>query len=164
MSRPLAVICLAAGLGKRTKVSKPKVLLPMCGRSLATWALAAAAPLKPVRTVVVLHHQKDEVQKELEAATAGMFAHIAFVDQGAPKGTGHAVQVAMKALGDFLGDVLVIYGDCPLITTETLRDLCELRTNTPGNPPCSLLTACPEDPKGLGRILRDDQGRFVGIR
>jgi bifunctional UDP-N-acetylglucosamine pyrophosphorylase/glucosamine-1-phosphate N-acetyltransferase len=90
----------------------------------------------------------------------GLFGKLEFVDQGAPKGTGHAVQVAMQALQGFVGDVLVIYGDCPLITPETLRELCELR----GDAPCSVLTAHPEDPTGLGRILRDDDGRFVGIR
>ncbi len=164
MSRPLAVICLAAGLGKRTKVSVPKVLLPLCGRGLAAWALAAVAPLKPARTVVVLHHQKEQVQKELQAAMTAEFSHLQFVDQGAPKGTGHAVQVAMQQLEDFVGDVLVIYGDCPLVTTETLRELRELRSGAAGNPPCSLLTAYPEETKGLGRILRDDDGRFVGIR
>ena len=160
MSRPLAVICLAAGLGKRTKVSVPKVLLPLCGRTLAASALAAAAALEPVRTVVVLHHQLEKVQKSLQEACGSMFASLQFVDQGAPKGTGHAVQVAMQALADFEGDVLVIYGDCPLITTATLRELRELR----GNAACSVLTAFPDSPAGLGRILRDAKGRFVGIR
>ena len=160
MSRPLAVICLAAGLGKRTKVSLPKVLLPLCGRTLAASALHAVLPLQPARTVVVLHHQKDKVQKSLQDAVGGLFPQLEFVDQGAPKGTGHAVQVAMQALQGFVGDVLVVYGDCPLITPETLRELCELR----GDAPCSVLTAHPEDPTGLGRILRDDDGRFVGIR
>jgi len=160
MPRPLAVICLAAGLGKRTKVSVPKVLLPLCGRTLAATALAAVAPLQPARTVVVLHHQMDKVQKSLQEACAGQFASLEFVDQGAPKGTGHAVQVAMQALGDFAGDVLVIYGDCPLITTATLQELRTLRAAAPS----SVLTAFPENPAGLGRILRDGKGRFVGIR
>ena len=164
MSRPLAVICLAAGLGKRTKVGTPKVLLPLCGQSLAAWSLGATVPLQPARTIVVLHHQKDTVQRELEKTLAGQFAQLRFVDQGAPKGTGHAVQVAMRELADFTGDVLVVYGDCPLVTTETLQALRDLRSNTVGNPPCSLLTAYPEDTKGLGRILRDDDGRFAGIR
>jgi bifunctional UDP-N-acetylglucosamine pyrophosphorylase/glucosamine-1-phosphate N-acetyltransferase len=155
MSRPLAVICLAAGLGKRTKVSVPKVLLPLCGRTLAASALDAAQALEPVRTVVVLHHQKDKV----EAALAGR-PDTVFVDQGEPLGTGHAVKVAMTALADFDGDILVIYGDCPLMTTETLAALREIR----GDSPLSALTAYPEDPTGLGRILRDDEGNFVGIR
>lgn len=160
MSRPLAVICLAAGLGKRTKVSLPKVLLPLCGRTLASSALAAIAPLQPARVVVVVHHQKEKVQKALQEACGGMFARLEFVDQGAPKGTGHAVQVAMQALADFRGDVLVTYGDCPLITTSTLKELRLLR----GDAPCSVLTAHLDDPTGYGRILRDDEGSFAGIR
>ncbi|MBM4060083.1 MAG: bifunctional N-acetylglucosamine-1-phosphate uridyltransferase/glucosamine-1-phosphate acetyltransferase [Planctomycetes bacterium] len=160
MSRPLAVICLCAGLGKRTKVSVPKVLLPLCGRTLAASALAATAPLRPTHTVVVLHHQKEKVQKAIQDACAGWFENLTFVDQGEPKGTGHAVQAGMQALAGFDGDVLVTYGDCPLITTATLQRLCELR----GQAPCSVLTAFPDDPAELGRILRDGDGRFAGIR
>lgn len=153
-------------MGKRTKVTTPKVLLPLCGRTLASAALLAAAELKPARTVVVLHNQLERVQASLEQALGGSdgqggaFASIDYVDQGAPKGTGHAVQVAMEPLKDFVGDVVVIYGDCPLMTAETLRDLVELR----GDAACAALTAYPDDPTGLGRILRDDEGRFVGIR
>lgn len=160
MPRPLAVICLAAGMGKRTKVSMPKVLLPLCGRTLAESALVAAAELQPDRTVVVLHNQKEKVQASLEQALAGRFADLTFVDQGAPRGTGHAVQAGMEPLADFDGDVIVIYGDCPLMTSATLAELRALR----GAAACSALTAYPDDPTGLGRILRDEQGRFVGIR
>lgn len=164
-SRPLAVICLAAGLGKRTKVSMPKVLLPVCGRSLAESALLAAAELSPARTVVVLHHQKQRVEAELGKALADRFASLAFTDQGEPKGTGHAVQVGMAALdalgsAPFEGDVVVVYGDMPLMTADTLRRLIELR----GDAPCAALTAFPDDVDGFGRILRDADGRFVGIR
>jgi bifunctional UDP-N-acetylglucosamine pyrophosphorylase/glucosamine-1-phosphate N-acetyltransferase len=168
MSRPLAVICLAAGLGKRTKVGMPKVLLPLCGRTLAASALAAVAPLRPARTVVVVHHHKEQVQRALEGLSG--LGELTFVDQGAPKGTGHAVQVAMQSLGAFAGDVLVVYGDCPLIETATLQQLRELRSNADetsadgGRAPCSVLTAYPDDVSGLGRILRDEDGRFVGIR
>ena len=160
MSRPLAVICLAAGLGKRTKVSVPKVLLPLCGRTLAASALAATAPLQPTHTVVVLHHEKEKVEKSLRESVGASFPNLKFVDQGTPRGTGHAVAVAMQALPGFDGDVLVIYGDCPLITTATLQQLVALR----GSAACSVLTAYPEDPSGLGRILRGDDGGFVGIR
>lgn len=160
MPRPLAVICLCAGLGKRTKVSMPKVLLPLCGRTLAASALLAAAPLQPARVVVVLGHEKERVQRELQAALGSAFAQLQFVDQGTPRGTGHAVQVGMQALADFHGDVLVTYGDCPLVTTGTLAQLVERR----GDAPCSLLTAYPDDATGLGRIVRDDDGRLVAIR
>jgi len=155
MSRPLAVVCLAAGLGKRTKVSIPKVLLPLCGRTLAACALDTADALAPERTVVVLHHQREKVEKALAGRK-----NTTFVDQGRPLGTGHAVKVALQELADFEGDVLVVYGDCPLITTATLGALRQVR----GRSPCSLLTATLDDPSGLGRILRDDDDRLVGIR
>ena len=152
-------------MGKRTKVSMPKVLLPLCGRTLASSALLAAADLQPARTVVVLHNQMERVQASLQKALAGKFgsvdgASVDYVDQGAPKGTGHAVQVGMEPLKDFVGDIIVIYGDCPLMTAATLRDLIDLR----GDAACSALTAYPDDVTGLGRILRDAEGRFVGIR
>jgi bifunctional UDP-N-acetylglucosamine pyrophosphorylase/glucosamine-1-phosphate N-acetyltransferase len=159
------VICLAAGLGKRTKVSLPKVLLPLCGRTpggLGAACGAAAAARAHGGGAAPPEGQGAEgaagSRRRLVRRTS--LAELEFVDQGAPKGTGHAVQVAMQALQGFVGDVLVIYGDCPLITPETLQELCELR----GDAPCSVLTAHPEDPTGLGRILRDDDGRFVGIR
>ncbi|MFT4511561.1 MAG: bifunctional UDP-N-acetylglucosamine pyrophosphorylase/glucosamine-1-phosphate N-acetyltransferase [Planctomycetota bacterium] len=164
MTRPLAVICLAAGMGKRTKVSMPKVLLPLCGRTLVSSALLAAAELKPARTVVVLHNQMERVQASLEKELAGKFdsssQSIDYIDQGAPKGTGHAVQVGMEPLKDFVGDVIVIYGDCPLMTAETLQDMVDLRVDSA----CSALTAYPDDAAGLGRILRNEVGNFVGIR
>lgn len=155
MSRPLAVVCLAAGLGKRTKVSLPKVLLPLCGRTLAVCVLDATDALHPDRTIVVLHHQKEKVQQALAGRR-----NTTFVDQGRPLGTGHAVVVALAALGAFSGDVLVVYGDCPLITTATLQALRDAR----GHAPCALLTAHPDDPSGLGRILRGDDGMLVAIR
>ena len=117
-------------------------------------------PLAPARTVVVVHHHKDKVEESLRAAMGSASAGLSFVDQGEPRGTGHAVQAGMRELEDFEGDVLVIYGDCPLVTTATLQQLCELR----GDAPCSVLTGYLDDPSGLGRILRDDDGRFVGIR
>jgi bifunctional UDP-N-acetylglucosamine pyrophosphorylase/glucosamine-1-phosphate N-acetyltransferase len=155
MSRPLAVVCLAAGLGKRTKVSIPKVLLPLCGRTLLACSLDATDALRPQHTIVVVHHQKELVEKEL-ASRKG----IVCVDQGKPMGTGHAVKMAMQALSDFDGDVLVTYGDCPLITTETLQMLRESMEDSV----CAVLTTFQDDPTGLGRILRDEDDNFVGIR
>ncbi|MCR9246372.1 MAG: NTP transferase domain-containing protein [bacterium] len=166
MSRPLAVICLAAGLGTRTKLSRPKVLLPLCGRSLAATALAAVAPLRPDHVLVVVHHQKDKVESEIRKAIGDTLAGLQFVDQGKPRGTGHAVAVGMAALADFDGDVLVTYGDCPLIRPETLAELQRLRAagNDGAGAGCSLLTGFPEDPAGYGRILRAANGTFHGIR
>ncbi len=116
MANPLAVIVLAAGRGTRTKVSLPKVLLPLCGRTLLGTVLHSVQLLQPERTVVVLHHGKERVEKSL----AG-FEGLTIVDQGEPRGTGHAVQVAMQALDGFDGDILVVYGDGLLLPEDLLR-------------------------------------------
>lgn len=155
MSRPLAVIVLAAGKGTRTKVRSAKVLLPLCGRTLLATVLDTVVGLEPDRTVVVLHHQKDAVERSL-ADRSG----LTVVDQGKPRGTGHAAQVAMEALGDFEGDVVLCYGDMPLLRRETFAALREAATGCAG----AILTAYPLDVTGLGRILRDEHGRLCGVR
>ncbi len=155
MTRPLAVIVLAAGLGTRTKVRFPKVLLPLCGKTLLGTVLDEVAGLGPDSVVVVLHHQKQAV----EATLAGRDG-LTVVDQGEPRGTGHAVQVAMEALAGFEGDVMVCYGDMPLLRTETFAALRESIGDSAG----SVLTAFMDDPTGLGRILRNEEDRFLGIR
>lgn len=155
MTRPLAVLVLAAGLGKRTKLSLPKVLLPLCGRTLLGTVLDELAVVGPDRTIVVLHHGKGLVEESLAGRDG-----LTIVDQGSPRGTGHAVQVAMEALGDFHGDVLVCYGDMPLMTRETLMAF----VDTHDAAAASLITAILDDPSGLGRILRDEDGNLLGIR
>ncbi len=155
MSRPLAVVVLAAGLGTRTKVSVPKVLLPLCGRTLLATVLDTVAELRADRTVVVLHHGKERIEETLADRDG-----LAIVDQGEPRGTGHAVQVAMEALADFDGDVMIVYGDVPLMTADTLQALRDAR----GSAGASVLTAYPDDPTGLGRILRGSEGEMLGIR
>jgi bifunctional UDP-N-acetylglucosamine pyrophosphorylase/glucosamine-1-phosphate N-acetyltransferase len=155
MSRPLAAIVLAAGLGKRTKVSLPKVLLPICGRTLLGTVLDEVAGLAPARTVVVLHHGKEQVE-----STLGGRQGLTIVDQGSPRGTGHAVQVAMTALEGFAGDVLVCYGDMPLLSADSYAALASAR----GDSAAVILTAVVDDPTGLGRILRDEDGAVLGIR
>ncbi|MEO0479766.1 MAG: NTP transferase domain-containing protein [Planctomycetota bacterium] len=160
MPRPLAVIVLAAGKGTRTKVSLPKVLLPICGKTLLDTVLDTVSALKPKHTVAVLHHQMDRVQKTIEGRDG-----LLVVDQGEPRGTGHAVQVAMKALdeaagGEFDGEVLVCYGDMPLVRAETFAMLRASKGACGG----AVLTAYMEDPTGLGRAIRDERGELIGIR
>lgn len=154
-TKPLAVIVLAAGMGTRTRVSLPKVLLPLCGFSLLDTVLTTVARLNPARAVVVLHHGREQIEATLSAHEG-----LEIVDQGEPRGTGHAVQVGMQALEGFEGDVLVVYGDVPLIEAETLRELC-LRK---GSGAASILTAFASPPEGMGRILRDGEGQLTGIR
>jgi bifunctional UDP-N-acetylglucosamine pyrophosphorylase/glucosamine-1-phosphate N-acetyltransferase len=153
MPRPLAVIVLAAGLGKRTKVSLPKVLLPLCGRTVLGTVLDVVAGLQPKRTVVVVHHGKALIEKALAGRD------VQAVDQGSPRGTGHAAQVALTAIPDFRGDVMIVNGDCPLVTEESLRELRESRRDAAA----ALLTAVADDPGGLGRVQRDEKGDEFGI-
>ena len=155
MSRSLAVIILAAGLGKRTNVDAPKVLLPLCGSTLLGTVLATVRGLQPDRTVLVLHHGKEQVENSLSDHTG-----LEFVDQGAPRGTGHAAQAGMEVLEGFDGDVLVLYGDVPLITADTLNDLRSGR----GDGVMSFLTAFASPPEGMGRVLRGGEGQVLGVR
>src|SRR5581483_2797609 len=154
--RPLAVVVLAAGQGTRMKSAHAKVLHCLGGLPLIQHVLRAAEPLGADRIAVVVGHQAQAV----EQACAGFDAQFAL--QAEQRGTGHAVAIAGYAeLGDFDGDVLVLYGDVPLLTTESLRRL--IAEHHARDATLSLLTTIVEDPTGYGRIVRDAAGALVGI-
>ena len=148
----LGVVILAAGLGKRMCSGLPKVLHPLAGRPLLAHVLEAAAHVGAARRVVVFGHGGDLVQ----AALADHDCH--WVEQAEQRGTGHAVIQAMSAVAD-MDRVLVLYGDVPLISPETLQRLIAAAADTS----LCLLTAELADPSGYGRILRDDEGRVIRI-
>jgi bifunctional UDP-N-acetylglucosamine pyrophosphorylase/glucosamine-1-phosphate N-acetyltransferase len=147
----LGIVILAAGQGTRMKSLTPKVLHALAGRPMLAHVLDVAAALAPARTVVVYGHGGEQVP----AAFAGREG-VAWVEQSPQLGTGHAVQQAMPQLGD-VDRVLVLYGDVPLIRTETLEGLLASEA------PAVLLTVCLPDPTGYGRIVRDDAGRVLRI-
>ncbi len=154
MSRPLATIVLAAGKGTRLKSDKPKVLHRIAGRSLIGHVLAALAPLKPERQVVVISPGQDDV-----AAEAGE-AEIAV--QVEPRGTGDAVRAALGALGGFTGTVLVAFGGDPMTTTATLRELASARDGD--NPPDVVVLGFETgNPDRYGRLVQDSGGRLERI-
>jgi len=136
---------------------RAKLLHELGGRPLVRYPLAALAPLSPARVVLVVGHQGDEMR----AAAAASGLPIRTVLQAEQRGTGHAVQCAAPALEDFDGDVLVMNGDVPLVTTATLRRLVE--THRADNADLTLVTMRFEDPTSYGRILRDAGGRVRGI-
>jgi bifunctional UDP-N-acetylglucosamine pyrophosphorylase/glucosamine-1-phosphate N-acetyltransferase len=117
---PAAVIVLAAGQGTRMKSALAKVLHAMCGRSMLGHVLAAVEPLAPQRTLVVVGQARDQVVGELTEIAPG--AHS--VEQREQNGTGHAVRTALEATPDLVnGTVLVLPGDTPLLTADTLQRL-----------------------------------------
>lgn len=150
-ARPLAVIILAAGQGTRMKSALHKVLHPVAGRPMLLHLLASVEPLNPQRKVVIVGAGRDQV----ESAVVGMGVEIAV--QKEQLGTGHAVLQARDALGHFAGDVLILYGDVPLVSTATMREMLD-RLNQGDEPRSVVLGFRPDNPGAYGRIVADGQG------
>ena len=147
----LEVIILAAGEGTRMQSSIPKVLHVVGGRPLLEHVLKIASDLKPDTLNVVIGHGAMEVKAEIEAP------HVAWVEQSEQKGTGHAVMQAMDRV-DPSAAVLVLYGDVPLIEKTTLG-----RCIAAAEDGIGVVTVEVPDPEGLGRILRESDGRISAI-
>jgi bifunctional UDP-N-acetylglucosamine pyrophosphorylase/glucosamine-1-phosphate N-acetyltransferase len=150
-TRPLAVIILAAGQGTRMKSAKHKVLHPVAGRPMLLHLLSSIAELKPERQVVVVGAGREQV----EAAVYGTGAVIAVQEQ--QLGTGHAVAQAHDALAGFAGDILILYGDVPLVRPETMRAMLD-RLNQGDDMRAVVLGFRPEDAAAYGRIITSGQG------
>ncbi len=153
---PCAVV-LAAGKGTRMKSDLPKVLCPVVGRPMIHFVLDALEKAGIHRHIVVVGYQADAVRQELQQRDGD----IQFVLQEEQLGTGHAVQVCREALADQQGPTIVVAGDSPLIQPSSLKKLLDHFAQT--RPALLLGTLEVDDPHGLGRIVRDPQGAFVGI-
>ncbi|WP_432195676.1 bifunctional UDP-N-acetylglucosamine diphosphorylase/glucosamine-1-phosphate N-acetyltransferase GlmU [Streptomyces sp. bgisy027] len=148
--RPAAVVVLAAGEGTRMKSATPKVLHEICGRSLVGHVLAAARELDPENLVVVVGHAREQVVAHLGEIDPGVRTAV----QAEQNGTGHAVRMALEELGGGVeGTVVVVCGDTPLLTGETLTALAATHSGD-GNA-VTVLTAEVPDATGYGRIVRD---------
>ncbi|MFI9341576.1 bifunctional UDP-N-acetylglucosamine diphosphorylase/glucosamine-1-phosphate N-acetyltransferase GlmU [Streptomyces sp. NPDC052773] len=149
--RPAAVVVLAAGEGTRMKSATPKVLHEICGRSLVGHVLAAAGELEPENLVVVVGHARERVTEHLAAVAPDVRTAV----QAEQKGTGHAVRMGLEELGGGVdGTVVVVCGDTPLLTADTLRRLA--RTHSDDGNAVTVLTAEVPDATGYGRIIRDE--------
>jgi len=157
VSRPAAVVILAAGAGTRMKSQVPKVLHAICGASLLDHVLAAARELDPAELIVVVGHGGRQVGSHL----AGHAPDAQVVVQHRPGGTGHAVRVVTETVGLGQGTVVVTYGDTPLLRGGTLAAL--VREHVAEQAAATALTTLLADPTGYGRILRDDRGAFAEI-
>lgn len=146
---PTAVVVLAAGAGTRMKSAIPKVLHEIGGRSLLGHVLAAAAPLSAANTVVVVGAGRDRVQ----AHVASIDTSIVTVVQEQQLGSAHATKIALDALTDPAGTIVVLNADVPLLTSETIGAFATAHAAA-GNA-MTVLSADVPDPTGLGRIIRD---------
>jgi UDP-N-acetylglucosamine diphosphorylase/glucosamine-1-phosphate N-acetyltransferase len=146
------VVVLAAGQGTRMRSTTPKVLHTLGGRSLLGHVLAAAEPLSAGTTVVVVGSGRDQVEAHLADIAPDALAVV----QEQQLGSGHAAEVALGAVPDLEGAVLVVNGDSPLLTSRTLATL--VAAHDAAGSVFTVLTAEVDDPTGLGRIVRDERG------
>ncbi len=154
----LAVIILAAGQGKRMKSAQPKVLHPLLGRALVDYPVDLALALGAVRVVVVVGVGAEQVRRHLSERRN---PKIRFARQKQQRGTGHATLTAAPALKGFQGNVLILYGDVPLLTAATIQRLRSAHLKQRAK--LSLVTVRLDQPRGYGRILRDKAGQVIGI-
>jgi bifunctional UDP-N-acetylglucosamine pyrophosphorylase / glucosamine-1-phosphate N-acetyltransferase len=151
----LGVVVLAAGQGTRMKSNLPKVLHPLGGRPLFLHVLRTAKRLNPRPVAIVIGHGAEAVR----SAYAGN--DVAWILQEQQRGTGHAVLCAKEAFKGFKGEVIILSGDVPFIREQTLHML--VAHHRSRNAAVTLLTAFLDEPRGYGRILRDDHGNATGI-
>ncbi len=156
--RPLAAVVLAAGLGTRMHSARAKVLHELCGVPLVCYPLRALAALRAARVVLVVGHQADAVRTAGERVGLRDLRVALQLEQ---RGTGHAVRCAENALADFAGDVIILYGDVPLIRAATLQDLLATHRRTQAD--VTLVAVRLPDPTGYGRIVRDARGTVSAI-
>ena len=156
MTQSLAAVVLCAGLGKRMNSSRAKVLHPILGRPLAWYPITSALELGAQQVVAVVGHQADDVKAALAGGFPGQ--SIQFALQAQQRGTGDAVNAARAALTGFSGAVLILYGDVPLLTVDTLKRL--IAAYDPHKGPLAMISCKLADPTGYGRVLRG-AGHFV---
>ena len=156
MQLPVTIVILAAGLGTRMKSRHAKVLHRAGGKTLLQHVVDTALELAPPeRIFVVVGHQAAKVRQSVE--TPG----IGFIEQEEQKGTGHALIIGRDALAGLDGYLMVLYGDSPLLRTETLRRLIAQETQSAAAG--VLLSAEMDDPFGYGRVIRDAQGNVLDV-
>ena len=150
----IASIILAAGQGTRMRSDLPKVLHPLLGRPLVRYALDSAKSLTQSKPVLVVGYGADAIRQEIGDAAR-------FVLQEPQLGTGHAVQQAEPLLRGQADLVLVTYADMPLLSLETLQALVEAQASHSG--PITMLSVVSDQPRGFGRVIRDEEGQVQAI-
>jgi len=159
--RPVIALILAAGKGKRMKSDLPKVLHRLGGKLMVEYVVETAKKVGVEKIVMVIGYKWEQTQDSLEYLASGSYGEVDFAVQEEQLGTGHAVMQAKDHLGDFDGDVLILSGDVPLLTSNTLKKL--LEEHRARKAKATVLTAIIEDPSGYGRIIRNKDGMVERI-
>ncbi|MCP4490168.1 MAG: UDP-N-acetylglucosamine diphosphorylase/glucosamine-1-phosphate N-acetyltransferase [Gammaproteobacteria bacterium] len=149
---PLSTIILAAGQGTRMKSSRPKVLHPLAGKPMLQHVIDNSLALKPDQQILVVGHGAVQLRAHMQGQA------LEFVEQSEQLGTGHAVAQCLPTLKPG-NDVLVLYGDVPMVATNTLRALLTNRKQSAVN----VLSFLPDDSFGYGRIVRQADDKVVAI-
>ncbi|RYD46256.1 MAG: bifunctional UDP-N-acetylglucosamine diphosphorylase/glucosamine-1-phosphate N-acetyltransferase GlmU, partial [Sphingomonadales bacterium] len=156
MMHAIAAIILAAGKGTRMKSDTHKVLHPIAGRPMLLHLIDSVRQLGAAREVVVVGAGREQV----EAAVHPLGTET--VEQAEQLGTGHAVRMAEQALAGFEGDVLILYGDVPLVSPQTMRRMLDA-LHGKGDPSVVVLGFRPADPGAYGRVIVGADGRLEKI-
>lgn len=147
-------VILAAGMGTRMKSKMPKVLHKVCGKPLSKWVIDASKAAGADKVCAVVGHKAETVKEVLGDVCE-------FALQAEQKGTGHAVMQAIDVIKNSKGEVVILNGDTPLITAETINKAIEYHKNN-GNQ-ATVITAILDDVTGYGRIVRDNDGSVLKI-
>jgi bifunctional UDP-N-acetylglucosamine pyrophosphorylase/glucosamine-1-phosphate N-acetyltransferase len=150
----ISPVILAAGQGTRMRSKHPKVLHPLLGKAMIWYALEAAHQATQVPATIVIGYGAEAVKQVSGTETQ-------YVIQERQLGTGHALQQAAPLLKGKTDLVLVIPGDLPLLTGETLRKMVEAQLQNAG--PITMLTAFSDDPRGFGRVVRAGKGNVLAV-
>lgn len=148
----LGVIILAAGKGTRMKSKMPKVLFKIAGKPMLFYPISVAKKLRTQKIVVVVGYEKEQIINEMNGVKG-----IRFVTQKEQLGTGNAVLSAEKEFRNFRASILILSGDIPLVTVETLKKFIEKHQRSGAT--VSLISTNVDNPYGYGRIIRDESGR-----
>lgn len=149
---PLSIIILAAGQGTRMKSARPKVLHALAGKPMLQHVVDTSHALKPDQIIVVIGHGAEQVREQMPSQ------NLEFIEQTEQLGTGHAVAQCFEVLSDG-NDVLVLYGDVPMISVATLSTMLD---NSHGNA-VNILSFIAENPYGYGRIVRQSDDSVTAI-
>jgi UDP-N-acetylglucosamine diphosphorylase/glucosamine-1-phosphate N-acetyltransferase len=158
IQRPLAAVIMAAGKGTRMKdPSKAKVMYEVLGKPMVHYVVDLAKMLKVSRVIVIVGYQRDTVIRYLQNS----HPNVEIAVQAEQLGTGHAIMQAEAMLKDFTGDVVVLSGDVPLLTADSMQELIDHHHQTAAS--ATILTADFVDPTGYGRIIRNSDGSVKKI-